>query len=136
MAGTDVRVELETGGAATAGVDINALGRNIQAELNNFAAALDRPAPEVERVPPPEGAQGMDQALHWLMHFATEPPMLKVYAKSLLFTLNEIAMAARRTARSDDAPNFVVRVKALGKEIALPAATAAIQAVIDEAGGK
>lgn len=136
MAGTDLRVELDTGGAATAGLDLDALREDIQAELGKLATRLDLPPPDAERVPAPEGAQGMDQVYHWLMHFATEPQMVQVYARTLVFTLNEIATAARRNAQAGNNGTFVVRVKAFGKDIALPAATSAIQAVFDELGGK
>jgi hypothetical protein len=138
MAETDIEIELNTGGAAATDLDLTALREDIQAELNKLAAQLGESAPEPKRVPPPKGAQGMDMVLHWLMHVATEPAMAKTYARLLIFALNEIAAAARKETQPSQRANdesFVIRVKALGKDIALPTAAAAIQAALEDVTG-
>ncbi|GAN48009.1 hypothetical protein ME121_2022 [Methylobacterium sp. ME121] len=137
MAKADIRVELVTGGVATAGLDLDGLRDDIQAELDKLAGRLDLPSPKPKAVPPPKGAQGIDAVLHWLMHVAVEPDMLKVYYQSFVFTLNEIAEARKRDAQAGEEgrnETFVVRVKVFGKNIALPMAKAAIKAALKDAG--
>jgi hypothetical protein len=131
-----LQVVLDTGGVSPPGIDMEALRDDIEVELNGFADQVKASAPQLDRVPPPPGAQGEDLLLQWLIAVAQEPAMLKVYARALLFALNELALGyggqTDGRKEEDASPDkFVVRVKALGQEIALPAATAVIKQFID-----
>lgn len=133
----DVSVVLDTRGAATAGVDRNALVANIQAELDKVAqeAKSNKSSPVAEA--PPTNAQGDPTTLHWLLHIAGDPAMAKVYAQGLAFAINSLLSSAqsKQSTSSEDGGKTngiskdtgIVNIKVLGKDILLPATTAAIQ---------
>lgn len=135
MKNTDISIQLDTSGIDAAGVDLRALQADLQAEIEKFAEESGLPVPTPEAVPAPQGAQGMDQMVHWLMHLASEPAMAKVYARMLFYALNEITKAAKGQ-NADSGDTAIVRIKAFGKDIALPVATAVIDAAIDEVKGQ
>jgi len=134
----EIEVDLETAGTAAAGLDLAALQEDIQAELGKFASKVQAREPTPTRVSPPTGTQGIDIAIHWLIHVASDPVMAKTYARGLVFALNEIVTAARKSTASGNEKSdetFGLRLKAFGKEIMLPATSGVIQAILDEIKG-
>lgn len=142
----EITVVLDTAGAATAGIDRDALIADIQAELNKLTSKVGtEPAKPVSKAAP-SGAQGDLSIIQWLIDVATDPEMAKVYARALIFAVNEILAAAKSKERSDDESSgeastpetdedkSSVRINVLGKAIALPAATSAIKAFLDQLG--
>jgi hypothetical protein len=132
----NVTVSLNTGGSATAGVDRQALVDNIQAEVEKLASAAGAAPPSTTHTDAPAGAQGDIFSVHWLLHLAENPNMIKVYVNGLVFALNSLASAARRTdnpvKNADDKSNHpLVKIDVLGKEFLLPASVAVIQSIID-----
>jgi hypothetical protein len=132
----NVTVSLNTGGSATAGVDRQALVDNIQAEVEKLASASGAAAPSTTYTEAPAGAQGDIFSVHWLLHLAQTPNMIKVYINGLVFALNSIASSARRPDASDKngdekANPPLVKVDVLGKEFLLPASVAVIQSILD-----
>jgi len=138
MADSMIEIDLDTAGVAAAGVDLQSLEGDIQAEIEKLASQLEQPVPQPARRAPPESAQGIDQVVHWFLQLAAEPSMAKVYAQTLIFSINEIATAARNSKNTLNAhqESFVVRVKAFGKDILLPTTTAVIQAAMEDIHGK
>lgn len=138
----DIAVALDTQGAAVAGVDRNALITNVQAELDKLAAATNVQSPRPDKEPPPPGAQGDAALVHWLIHFATDPSMARVYAQGLIMAINAIVSAAKPGTGEANDPSRTenkgskgpIRIAILGKEIILPVATSAIKAFLDTLG--
>ena len=133
----NLEIELNSRGAAARGVDMQALQDNIQAELNKIAASAKIQEPRPTKSAPPAGAQGDAALIHWLLHLAGEPSMIKVYARAAVFGVNEFLRAARRrieeNENGDKEPEtLTVRIKRLAKDIVLPATEAAIKATLDE----
>lgn len=131
----DVTVSLNTGGSATAGVDRQALIDNIQAEVEKLASISGAKAPVPTHVDAPAGAQGDVFSVHWLLHLAQNPNMIKVYINGLVFAINSIVSAARKPEQPEqDAEKTrrpLVKIDVLGKEILLPASVAVIQSILD-----
>jgi hypothetical protein len=139
-----IKVVLDSGGAAVAGVDRDALIGNIQAELDKLTAnAGMEPAKPIKKAAP-KSAQGDVAIIQWLIDVATNPAMAKVYAQALVFALNEILRATKQkdvprsksTSKTPPRGEFSVRITVLGKQIALPAATSAIKGILDKLGGE
>ena len=141
-ANVDIQVVLDTQGAAVAGVDRGALIADLQAELDKLAAAANVASPKPDKASPPEGAQGDAALIHWLIDFATNPAMARVYAQGLIMAINAIVSAVKpNTDNSVDGPGgnekgpkVPVRITISGKEIVLPVATSAIKAFLDSLG--
>ena len=127
-----IELSLETS-RAVAGVDQEALIASVRAEIEKLERHARSSNETVEvtekRVPPPPGAQGVDMLVQWLVELAQNPAMAKVYAKILVFSINEILLLAKRAAgktAGDDAPGVGARLKVLGKDVMLPTSEAAI----------
>lgn len=135
----DIRVAFDTSGDAPAGVDWHVLVDDIQAELDKLAAEVGQKSPLPDKKAPPPGAQGDAAVIHWLLHLATEPEMVKVYLRGLIMAVNAVLEAAKvREAdnaekEGDGKPNVPRRVtiKVIGKEIGLPVAQAAIKEFLE-----
>jgi hypothetical protein len=140
----DIKIVLDTRGAAAAGVDQKALIADIQAELDKLPHEEKSKKPPVAE-PAPKNAQGDPTAFHWLLHIATDPAMAKVYAQGLAFAINSLLSSAQRkkaTKNDDEAPAKdasagpgIVNITAFGKELLLPATTVAVQAWLQSLGG-
>ncbi|WP_027053650.1 hypothetical protein [Mesorhizobium erdmanii] len=139
-----IEVILDTGGSATAGVDRDAFVANIQAELDKLAAAAGTKAPKPKERPAPPGAQGDLSALQWIIDIATDPAMAKTYASALIYGINQIIAAAtskqsgekraqKGEASGEEKP--IVKIKFLGKELALPVATSVIKKILESIEG-
>jgi len=137
----EVQVAFDTSGAATAGVDRDILIADLQAELDKLAAHAGAQAPNPDKSPPPDGAQGDAAIIHWLLHVAADPAMAKVYAQGLISAINSILTAAQNRETGSSPPGEgqesapkpkPVNIKVLGQEIALPVATAVIKAFLDQ----
>lgn len=135
-----IQVAFDTSGAATAGVDREALVADLQAELDKLAetAGVDAPAPD--KSSPPEGAQGDAAIIQWLLEVASDPAMAKAYAQGLLLAINSILNAAkgRESETADQSkeaeqspPKKPVTVTIFGKEIGLPVATTVIKTFLE-----
>lgn len=131
---------MDTGGSATAGVDRDALVANIQAELDKLASTAGAKAPKPKERPAPPGAQGDLSALHWIIDIATDPAMAKAYATALVYAINEIiAAATSKQSGEKPGPNEeiareekpAVKIKFLGKEVALPVAVNVIKKILE-----
>jgi hypothetical protein len=143
----DIEIVFDTNGSAVAGVDRHVLVADIQAELDKLASQAGAKPIQPTRQLPPEGAQGDFASLHWLLHMATDPAMAKVYAQGLVFAINSLLAAAKSKENGDTgsagkpanpsqapAEKLLVNISLLGKEIALPATTAVIKAILDQIG--
>lgn len=137
-------VTMDTGGSAVAGVDREALIANIQAELDKLAAAAGTSSPEPKQQPAPAGAQGDLSALQWIIDVATDPVMAKAYATGLIYGVNQIITAATSKKSGDNPPagqgqeteeKPMVKIKFLGKEVALPVATSVIKRILESIEG-
>ncbi|RTM00950.1 MAG: hypothetical protein EKK31_22155 [Hyphomicrobiales bacterium] len=135
-----IEVTMDTGGSAAAGVDRDALVTNIQAELDKLAVTTGTKAPKPKERPAPPGAQGDLSALHWIIDIATDPAMAKAYASALIYAINEIVAAAtskqsgEKPTQSGDAEGGekpTVKIKFLGKEVALPIAASVIKKILE-----
>lgn len=127
-----IELSLETSNAI-AGVDRDALIANVRAEfekLERHAKSQNDPVEVSEdRTPPPPNAQGVDQLILWAVEFAQNPALAPVYARGLIFAVNELLRAVKKGPARDgaeDRPGFGARLKVLGREISLPATQAAI----------
>lgn len=148
-----INVIFETYGTAVAGVNKEALTANLQAELDKFAASVGAEPPKAKTKAAPPGAQGDFSAVQWLIDMASDPAMSKAYVKALIFAINALLQAAgakeakpepppkrgkrasksaKKSTETEDEP--AVRIAILGKEIALPAATSAINALLKQLG--
>lgn len=140
----DIRIILDTEGAAVAGVDRDALIANLQAELDKLATKANIASPKPAKTSPPEGAQGDAALIHWLITLATDPAMARVYAQGLITAINAIASAAKAKESNSDninsregdeqLPKKPVRITIFDKEIALPVAASLIKAFLDSLG--
>jgi len=132
----DVKVTLNTEGSAIPGLDRDALAANIRAELQKLAEESGSPSVSEMTEPAPSGAQGDLFTIHWLLHLAREPGMIKLYIKGIVFAVNTLVTASKKTEdkgaeESNNKKANIVRLDVLGKEFLLPATTAAIQSILD-----
>ncbi|ESX00684.1 hypothetical protein X769_22580 [Mesorhizobium sp. LSJC268A00] len=136
----EIKIVLDTGGAAAAGVDRDALIANIQAELDKITSDAGATPVKPKKKAPPGGAQGDLAAIQWLVDIATNPAMAKLYAQGLIMAINAILKVAKskeaegkKTAdpSTEKAP---VQISVSGEKIALPAATSVIKAILDKIG--
>ena len=131
----DVVVSLNTGGSATAGVDRQAIVDNIQAELGKLSSASGAKAPVSTEIDAPAGAQGDVFSVHWVLHLAQNPNMIKIYINGLVFAINSIASSAKKREVSENEDkkdeSALVKIEVLGKEFLLPASVAVIQSILD-----
>jgi len=136
-----ISVILDTGGAAAPGIDQAALAADIQAELDKLGQQVGA-TPTRKTTPAPKGAQGGYEMVQWLLDLASDPKMAPIYARALLFAVNQLIEAANskkkdagaRKSSNDEVDKPPVKVKALGKEIMLPATVAAIQEFLKSIG--
>lgn len=134
----ELQIELDSQGVAARGVDMRALRENIQAELDKIAVSAKVTKPVAAEVAPPAGAQGDLAVIHWLLHLAGEPGMIKIYAKAAVFGINELVRVARRSTEDkgdEKQTKLQVRIKGLAKELILPATEAVIQGALDGSDG-
>jgi hypothetical protein len=139
----DITVILDTGGKSIEGLDKGALQADIEAEIQEFALRTNAKPPHRRTVSAPPGAQGEDQLIHWLVEVLKEPAMIGVYARTLVFALNELASSVSKIRNkskptpggTEHAQPFAVRVSILGREILLPAATAMVKQFLEDALG-
>lgn len=128
-----VSVTLDTGGVAPAGIDYGALVADIEAELEKLGEQVQA-KPSRRATAAPAGAQGGFESIQWLLDLATDPKMAAVYARTLIFAVNQILEAAnskkkdkKAKSTADEPEKPPVKIKVLGKEIMLPATVVAIQ---------
>jgi hypothetical protein len=150
-----IEVVLDTGGAAVAGVDQQALVDNIQAEVDKLTTKANVGPVKPTRKKPPPGAQGDWSSFQWVVDVATDPGMAKVYAQALLYALNSLLQAlesqssaekskpktaskggkaAKKKQPEESHDKKPVRVSVQGKEFLLPLTTAAIKALLKQLG--
>lgn len=141
-----IKVVLDTQGAAPPGVNRDALIEDIQAELDKIAKKESASLPKPTLKPAPPGAQGDLPTIQWVLDLLTDPAMAKTYATILIHTINELLRAAgSKNSRPGDMLSKTqekrqqktdkwVRITILGKEIALPAATALIEKFLKKMG--
>jgi len=130
----DIKLTLDTHGSAASGIDRGALVSNIQAEIQKLADAAAIAVPPAQGEKPPAGAQGDPTIWHWVLHFAEQPQMLKLYAQGLISGVNSIIEAAKGksvSSSTEDPQPLGARLEILGKEILIPATTAAIKTFLD-----
>ena len=128
-----ISVTLDTGGVAVPGIDYGALVADIQAEMDKLGAGASAKAAK-KTIAAPTGAQGGFESIHWILEFAADPKMAAVYARALIFAVNQLLNVAESKKKEKsslkppkDPGEPPVKIKALGKEIMLPATAAAIQ---------
>jgi hypothetical protein len=131
----NIKVSLQGNAFTSAGIDRTAAVSDIEAEINKLAKTLSV-KPRRKETPAPDGAQGELEIIEWIIKVAKDPKMAALYAKALIFAVNQIieAWQSRKHERSDthddEADKKVkppVKVTLSGKSIALPATTVAIQ---------
>lgn len=119
-----------------------ALIADLQAELDKLAVAANVASPKPDKTAPPDGAQGDAALIHWLIQFAANPAMARVYAQGLVMAINAIVSAMKPNTDSpvgtpggnEKGSKGPVRIAISGKEIILPVATSAIKAFLDTLG--
>src|SRR5690242_16088755 len=97
----ELKVTLDTSGAAIAGLDHEALKADIQAEVDKFTATASTKGSRRSETAPPPGAQGNVPVIEWIVQIASDPAMAKVYVNALAFALNEILKAVRVKQRPE-----------------------------------
>lgn len=145
----DILVRLDTGGAALAGIDYNALTDDITSELEKLAKSTGSKDPSLSKEAAPAGAMGDFSVVEWLLHVASQPAMAKVYAQTLVYAINAVLTSRKGNSGSSESSSsdtsaapetkskqppstgHMVTIEVLGKEFLLPTATAVIQAVFD-----
>jgi hypothetical protein len=154
-----IGVIFDTAGNAVPGVDQGRLVDDIQAEVDKLASKLHIESVRTSRTRPPPGAQGDWASFHWVIDVATDPRMASVYARALISAINLIIQSAgfpkpattkkvseskkskKKPAKSNtskavqSSAERPVKMKFGGKEILLPATTAAISAFLKHFGG-
>ena len=141
-----IRITLDTGGAAIAGVDRDELVADIQAEVDKLAGEVGTETAKPDYEAAPRDAQGDISVIQWLIEVATDPEMAKFYARALILSINAILSAAKsketkdnkkgsKGPKPDDANDrSIVRISVLGKEFMLPATTSAIKSILNNLG--
>lgn len=136
----EIKVLLDTGGAAAAGVDRNALIENIQAELDKVTADAGAVPVKPRKKAPPEGAQGDLAAIQWIIDIATNPAMAKAYAYGVIMAINAIVKAMKSKESGDQKgtdkgpEKGPVKISVHGKNIVLPAVTSTIKSFLEKIG--
>ena len=105
---------------------------DLQAEANGFADHVDASQPQINRTSAPKGAQGDFELIQFVIEVAKEPAAIKAGINALIYGANEISSAKSRSKEADEEATKSVRMKLLGKEIALPASVAVIKQFIEE----
>ncbi len=119
---------------AHAGVDQQALIDDVQAEVEKLEPYLTEKSKQVS-LPPPRDAQGGVQVIQWLLHLASDPKMAIVYARAFIFAINKILESRTEKVATTQKGKGVqkkkrptpITIKALGKELILPAAAVLIE---------
>lgn len=140
----EIRITLDSGGAAEAGIDRSALIDNIQAEVDKLASSAGADALTRTDHPPPEDAQGDLAIIEWLIDVASDPAMAKFYARSFILAVNSVLQAAKsRQPASSQKPKdekenkdtnngTSISVKIIDKEFTLPLATSIVKKILEE----
>jgi hypothetical protein len=158
-----IEVVFDSGGAAVAGVNQQALIADIQAELDKLAEQAKAEPARPLRKPPPAGAQGDWSSFQWVMDIVTDPAMSQAYARALISAINTILQAAkskeskadkrsektspakskkskaagmRKGKPSASTPDAPVRITVQDKEFLLPVATDAIKVILKKIGAE
>lgn len=129
-----MKIEIDILGGVTAqqGANLADLEADLQAEAESFASHVGVPEPDTKRKPAPQGAQGEVELIQFLIEVAKEPMAIKAAISALIYGANEIASAKSKSSEEDIEEKKAVRIKLLGKEIALPASVAVIKQFIEE----
>ncbi len=126
-----IQIVLDRNGAATQGIDQEALLEDIKAEIGKFQAKTGASV-EKKETDPPDGAQGDLTLWQWVIDFAKEPAMAKTYAGLILVALNSLTTAAKTQDKSNkQMKTKPLRVTIKGKEIFLPALAEAIRQFLE-----
>lgn len=133
----DLRISVQNIALAEEGIDREKVLSNIEAEVSKLANQLGV-KPKPIKKPAPSGAQGEFELIEWLFKLAQDPKMAVIYAKGLIFAVNQI-LEVWQSKRKPDAEEqkeksgkskkgkTLVKISVFNKTIALPAATIAIQ---------
>ena len=131
----DIKISLKTNDVVAAGINQDAVIKDIEAEVNKLAEELNV-TPKRNEKKAPAGAQGGPEWIKWILKAAIDPKMAIFYAKAIIFAINKILNALKQNGSetevsSHDTKNIrqtqPITIKMLGKEITLPAATIIIQ---------
>lgn len=136
-----IEVRLLTGGQAPAGINVGEILEDLRAEVNAFASRIEAGGVKENRNPAPDGAQGYDLFIEWIIDIAKDPVMYGSYIKIFLNTLNGL-MSKGQEKKSKDSeesspeldlePNTPkCKIKISGKELVIPASVAAIKKFLE-----
>jgi hypothetical protein len=129
-----VEIVVETDGNRLPKLNYSDLQASLQSEVDKFSKLVEGRS-EAKGSGRPDGAQGDDLIIQWLIEFAQQPAMFKVYARSLIFGISEVLRAAKERAggqQDENAEGPSARLKLLGKEISVPTTAAAIKAFFED----
>jgi len=129
-----VKVEIDIVGAVAMlqGANLGDLEADLQAEAENFAYHVGASELETTRKPAPKDAQSEFEIIQFILEVAKEPMAIKAAISSLIYSVNEIASAKSKSNEGDEENKKSVRMKFIGKEIALPASVATIKQFMEE----
>jgi len=127
-----IKIEILGAVATQQGANVDDLAADLQAEANGFADHVDASQPQINRTSAPKGAQGDFELIQFVIEVAKEPAAIKAGINALIYGANEISSAKSRSKEADEEATKSVRMKLLGKEIALPASVAVIKQFIEE----
>jgi hypothetical protein len=119
--------------SAVEGVDQSALIEDIEAEIRKLAKSSNAKLTRND-TPAPSGAQGELQLIEWILELAKDPKMAVLYAKGIIFAINQIIEAVSPKDESKEQQKKQTTIKVLGKKISLPATTIAIQEFLKSLG--
>jgi hypothetical protein len=129
-----MKIEIEILGpvATQQGADVSDLEADLQAEADSFANHVDASKPQANRKPAPKDAQSEFELIQFIIEVAKEPAAIKAAINVLIYGANEISSAKSKSKEEDEDEKKSIRMKLLGKEIALPASVAVIKQFIEE----
>lgn len=134
-----IEIDLVNNGSIPHGIDYQALIDDIQSEIDKLDSVTDI---QYEKIfhKPPEGAQGDIPGIEWLLDFLTDPDKAKFYARTLIYTLNQIITSLVNNEGSEDnrpktkvkkSKKIEMTIKFFGKELVLPTLTDNIEDFLD-----
>lgn len=129
-----MKIEIEILGdvAAQQGANVTDLEADLQAEADSFVDHVDAPKPQANRKPAPKDAQSEFELIQFIIEVAKEPTVIRAAISALIYGANEISSAKSKSNEEDEEEKKSVRMKLLGKEIALPASVVVIKQFIEE----
>ena len=118
----------------------------IDAEVSKLASQVSDATVEKNEKEAPDGAQGAEELILWLIQFGSSPEMIPAYLRAFAAAINEICRSKSQPshiAENDEVSeekteldlkpkDYLLSLKAAGKAITLPATASALKKFVSE----